>query len=403
MNFLQKINWIKVALFNFLVVSFYGMLMRYKIGFEFPFFNQKNLQHAHSHFAFSGWVSLLLMVLMLRVIEKNLSAKSRGQYSLLFCAFLLVAFGSLFSFSAQGYGPVSITLSVLAILLSFTFAVMYFKSLKGIKEQIVARKWFIAALIFSVLSALGTFYLSYMMATKSIEQNSYLASVYWYLHFQYNGWFFFAIAGLFVDYLKKKGALPSSINRIFWMLAISCLPAYGLSVLWWKIPTWLYIVFCVAAIVQFYAVIKFLFDFNKAKRDAKFEWNGLIKFLLLFVGLALSLKFLLQLGSTVPSIAKFAFGFRPIVIAYLHLVLLAFTSLFLVMYLYMSKMLHFGSLATKGVWFLSIGILLNEVVLALQGVFSLNYTLIPFANEMLFGISVLIFASLILVNLSKGK
>lgn len=403
MNFLQKVNWIKVALFNFLVVSFYGMLMRYKIGFEFPFFNQKNLQHAHSHFAFSGWVSLLLMVLMLRVIEKNLSAKSRGKYSLLFGAFLLVAFGSLFSFSAQGYGPVSITLSVLAILLSFTFAVMYFKSLKGIKEQIVARKWFVAALIFSVLSALGTFYLSYMMATKSVEQNSYLASVYWYLHFQYNGWFFFAIAGLFVDYLKKKGALPSSISRIFWMLAISCLPAYGLSVLWWDIPTWLYIVFCVAAVVQFYAVIKFLFDFNKAKRDVKFEWNGLIKFLLLFVGFALSLKFLLQLGSTVPSIAKFAFGFRPIVIAYLHLVLLAFTSLFLVMYLYMRKMLHFGSLATKGVWFLSIGILLNEVVLALQGVFSLNYTLIPFANEMLFGISVLIFASLILVNLLKGK
>ena len=54
-----------------------------------------------------------------------------------------------------------------------------------------------------------------------------------------------------------------------------------------------------------------------------------LKYILLFVGFALSAKFLLQLGSTIPALSQLGFGFRPIVIAYLHLVLLAVISLFL--------------------------------------------------------------------------
>jgi hypothetical protein len=57
--------WIRVAIINLLIVAFLGVVMRYKIGFEFPYLNQKNLQHAHSHFAFGGWISMMIMVLML--------------------------------------------------------------------------------------------------------------------------------------------------------------------------------------------------------------------------------------------------------------------------------------------------------------------------------------------------
>jgi hypothetical protein len=52
--------------------------MRYKIGFEFPFFDQKHLQHSHSHFAFSGWISHTLMVLMIVFLEKKKSFTSSG-------------------------------------------------------------------------------------------------------------------------------------------------------------------------------------------------------------------------------------------------------------------------------------------------------------------------------------
>ena len=63
-------DWLKhkglhISIFNLTIVAFLGVLMRYKIGFEFPFFDQKNIQHAHSHFAFTGWITRTLFVLML--------------------------------------------------------------------------------------------------------------------------------------------------------------------------------------------------------------------------------------------------------------------------------------------------------------------------------------------------
>ena len=54
--------WLKISLLNLCIVASLGVLMRYKIGFEFPYLDQKHLQHSHSHFAFSGWLSHTLVV-----------------------------------------------------------------------------------------------------------------------------------------------------------------------------------------------------------------------------------------------------------------------------------------------------------------------------------------------------
>jgi len=70
MNFNSKF-WLKFSLINLLIVALLGLLMRYKIGFEFPYFNQKSLQHSHSHFAFAGWISHTLMVLMISYLNKK--------------------------------------------------------------------------------------------------------------------------------------------------------------------------------------------------------------------------------------------------------------------------------------------------------------------------------------------
>lgn len=59
MNFNPKF-WLRFSVINLLIVALLGTLMRYKIGFEFPFFNQKNIQHSHSHFAFAVGLVILL-------------------------------------------------------------------------------------------------------------------------------------------------------------------------------------------------------------------------------------------------------------------------------------------------------------------------------------------------------
>jgi hypothetical protein len=303
----------------------------------------------------------------------------------------------------QGYGAISITFSTLSIFVSYLFAYVFFKDCKQLETSSIATKWFKAALFFNVISSLGTFALAYMMVTKNIHQNEYLASIYYYLHFQYNGWFFFACMGLLLDYLKVTSNSNRIYSQSFAWLFWSCIAGYFLSTLWLDLPLLIYILTAISAIVQvviWYLLFKTIFKENKS---IIVTLPNYLKYLIAFISFALSAKFLLQLGSTVPAISKLAFGFRPIVIAYLHLILLAIISLFLLFYIYVNDFIAVNKKTILGLVLFSIGVVLNEVVLGIQGIASLSYTLIPNINEALFGIAILLFASILWTNLFAKK
>ena len=116
-----------------------------------------------------------------------------------------------------------------------------------------------------------------------------------------------------------------------------------------------------------------------------------MRYILVFVAFALSVKLILQLGSTIPYISQLAFGFRPIVIAYLHLVLLAIISLFILFYILSNHLIQMTKKMKIGIFLFSIGVVLNEMVLAIQGIASFSYTVIPYVNELLFGVALLLF------------
>ena len=397
--------WIRFSIFNLLLVAFLGLLMRYKIGFEFPLLDQKSLQHSHSHFAFAGWVSHTLMTLLISFLQKhdlknNIAFK---KYNLVLIGNLICSYVMLFSFIIQGYGAVSITFSTLSIFASYWFAYVFFKDCKQIETKSTAVKWFKAAIFFNVISSLGTFALAYMMATKNIHQNEYLASIYYYLHFQYNGWFFFACMGLLLDYLKVTTSSNRIYSQSFILLFWSCIAGYFLSTLWLDLPLWIYIITAISAIVQvvvWYLLFKTIIKENKS---IFVNLPGYLKYLIIFISLALSVKFLLQLGSTIPAVSELAFGFRPIVIAYLHLILLAIISLFLLFYVYANNFVVINKKTILGLILFSLGVILNEVVLGIQGVASLSYTLIPFINESLFGIALLLFTSILWTTFYSKK
>jgi hypothetical protein len=385
--------WLKFSLFNLLLVAVLGLLMRYKIGFEFPFLDQKSLQHSHSHFAFAGWISHTLMVLMLVFLTHKISETTADffkKYNFVLIANLICAYVMLVSFIIQGYGMVSITFSTLTIVVACVFAIMYFQDLKLIPKDDLSKNWFKGALFFNVISSLGTFYLAYMMATKTIIQNDYLASIYYYLHFQYNGWFFFACMGFLISLLKLKASENSFYNKFFYLFFISCIPAYFLSTLWLKLPLWVYVLTVISAIIQVYAWFKFLSIVVKSRREMVRNYPTFLRNIFLFAGLALTLKLLLQLGSTIPALSQLAFGFRPIVIAYLHLILLAVISLFLLFYIFATKLILPNNAVKNGLITFAIGVFLNEIILAIQGVAGFSYTKVPFVNEMLFGAAIVL-------------
>lgn len=385
--------WLQFSLVNLLIVALLGLLMRYKIGFEFPFLDQKHLQHSHSHFAFTGWISHTLMVLMMLFLEnktKQTPNTISNKYNKILTANLICAYGMLVFFIIQGYGLFSIIFATASIFVACIFTYFYFQDLHQIAKDDLSKSWFKAALFFNVISSVGTFALAYMMVTKNIHQNEYLASIYYYLHFQYNGWFFFACMGLLFSMLQLKPSDNPFYEKVFKLFFIACFPAYFLSTLWWDLPVFVYVLSVIAAVIQVYAWFRFLAIIIKIKQEFLENLPYFLKYILLFVGFAVSLKLLLQLGSTVPALSQLAFGFRPIVIAYLHLVLLAVISLFLLFYIYANHLIHYNKQIKMGIIIFSVGVLLNEVILAIQGIASFSYTVIPFANEILFGAAIVL-------------
>ena len=389
----MKLNvkfWLKFSLLNLCIVALLGVLMRYKIGFEFPFFNQKNLQHSHSHFAFSGWVTHTLMTLMVYYLQTKIIGFSGNKYRKLIIYNLICSFGMLIFFILQGYGAISIVFSTASIFISYVFAYQFIKDLKLVDNDFLSKKWFKAALFFNAISSLGTFYLAYMMVSKNVVQDLYLSSIYYYLHFQYNGWFFFGCMGLVFGFLNLKKSEHPFFETTIKLFTIACIPAYFLSTLWLDLPLWLYVITVFAAIIQVFAWFKFLWVLMQIKKNLLLNYTRLLQYILVFICLALSIKLLLQLGSTVPFISQLAFGFRPIVIAYLHLILLAIITLFLLFYITANHLIFITRKLKIGILIFSIGVLLNEVVLAIQGVASFSYTVIPYVNEILFGIALIL-------------
>lgn len=397
MQMLQK-YWIKISVFNLFIVAFLGVLMRYKIAFDFPFLEQKNVLHSHSHFAFSGWISQTLFLFLIHFIEKHKINTNSTKYHLLLAANLICSYGMLIAFIIQGYAFASIFFSTLSIVVTYLFAFYFIKETKDLAKKHASILWFRAALFYNVISSLGTFYLAYMMMSKNIVQDYYLSSIYFFLHFQYNGWFFFTIVGLFIDKIKASN-FSKELKVIFWVLFSSGLVTYFLSILWIKLPVWIYAITVIFTLLQTFYWFK-LFAFFKGFVT---ELKPILKRLLVLIAIAANLKFLMQLGLIFPDLNTLVFGTRIIVIAYLHLVLLGVITLFLLYHLLTSATIVLNKLLSNGIALFVIGIVLNEIVLFTQGGLSFFYILFPFINELLFGIGIVLFLGALLLFLGFYK
>jgi len=115
--------------------------------------------------------------------------------------------------------------------------------------------------------------------------------------------------------------------------------------------------------------------------------------------LALGIKLTLQMISVVPLLSTLTVGFRPIVIAYLHLVLLGVITIFLIGYFTAINPVH-NKRFFKGVTVFVTGIIVNEILLMIQGVTGLTYTNVPYINEMLFVAALIMFCGLFILNAS---
>lgn len=395
-------QWLRIALINFCIVALAGITLRYKINFPLPFLNQKYLLHAHSHFAFSGWVALALMALMVNYLQQQNISVNYRKYYLILSANCFAAYGMLATFLIQGYSVYSITFSTLSILISYFFIFHFWRDLSLVKDESYAPKWFKAALVLWSISSLGAFSLAYLMANRIMVQDYYFAASYFFLHFQYNGWFLFACFGLLFSFLYNKDFLslvPVS-RKLFTIMAIAVGPTFFLSILWLKLPFALHVVADISAAFQLVVLFYFITLLLLIKKRILPRLTRTSKYLWILAAVAFIIKIGLQMLSTIPVLSSYAFGFRPIVIGFLHLSFLGIISFFIVGNINQVLQETFRQVSKTGVIIFVTGVLLQEIVLMMQGLEAIEFEPLPYADIILFLSAILIATGLISITRS---
>ena len=404
-SFAKFRHWSVLCLLNLCLVSVLGVLLRYKIAFPLPVINYNFLLQAHSHFAFSGWVSTAIFTALVYVLSQ--SGFPVGQtYIFQFRLAQTASFGMLLSFSFEGYGPFSIFFSMSFILFSWWFALRYWKDASKSDLPIAVKRWAKAALVFFVLSGFGFFLLGYIRSDRIDAPALYYNAVYLFLHFQYNGWFSFGVLTFFFYTIHnyKPNTNENKGRLFFWLMVAACIPAYCLSLLWMNPPAWVFYIATVAVFLQLGGLVILFLLIGRSWS----HWSVLLPYQVkLFWRLsfiAFMIKLILQALSVIPVLGRIAFGFRPVIIAYLHLVMLCFISFFLIGFFIKEKLFIMSS----GLWkngsviFIS-GVLLNEFFLLTQALTAMNGVIWSFDPLLLFITATIIFVGVFLTFIEQVK
>lgn len=397
-------KWVQLAMVNFCLVALAGVTLRYKINFPLPSVNQKNLLHGHSHFAFVGWVTLVLMALMvqyLQVRKPQLNVKKYGPILLLNC---LSSYGMFAAFIVQGYDTVSITFTCICILLSYIFIIFCWKDLNTIQDDSFAPQWLKAGLFLWAFSSLGAIALAYLMINRIMIQDFYFGAIYFFLHFQYNGWFLFVCFALLFSALNRKGIFTANAvsKKLFIVMAITVIPTYILSIIWLKLPALLLWIGNIAGILQLLVLVYFirLFPLLKKKMGG---FSNTTRWLWGMASAAFIIKIILQLLSIIPFLSHYAFGYRPVIIGYLHLSFLGIISFFILGYIDVVLRQTHRYLSKTGIVLFVGGVLAQEFVLMLQGLEALDFNPVRSANIALFYCALCIFAGLVILVAQFNK
>lgn len=394
-------KWTRLGLINLVVVAFLGVLLRYKIAFAFPIVDQKHLLHGHSHFAFTGWISQILMTFFIWIVSNKKQENKFNDYKYLLWSNHIVSYLMLFAFTYQGYGNISIPLSMVSIIIGYLFSIKAWRDINETDLKI-SGSYFKAAIIFNFISTFGTYWLAYLTAHQVINQKLYLLSVYFYLHFQYNGWFIFSCLGILMYLLAQHQIEIRHKAKIFAIFSYTLIPCFLLSALWIKLPIWMYVIVIVAAIFQLLAWIWLLIEIKISanKKFISFNFQSLLFYL---SAIALTIKFLLQALSTIPVLSTFAFGYRPVVIGYLHLIMLGIITMFMLAGLRSVGILSSSGRSKWGIIVFIVGFVLNEFMLLIQALSFLNLVYVSFSNEILFVIAIVMFIGLAIVFVGSKR
>ena len=385
----------------FILSALYGLLIRWNFVFPIQLFTYKNFLQSHSHVAFLGWGYIATIGAIIYCFVPN-TTKNKQVYKITLGLIFITVALMLVSFPLGGYKLFSI---VLLCVFGVTSYVLSFKLLKDIKGESISTKLIKYGIYYYLLSSLATWFLAYVLVSQG-KTELYYNTVYFYLHFLYNGYFVFVLFGLLFKIIENQQILiPKYLQKYFFVfLNIACIPAYALSILWSKVGLTFHIIGFLATILQLISLV-YLFRILK-KVYHQLKWKAISKVLLKFGVIAYSLKIVIQILSSLPYFVEKSLALKPfLIIGYLHLFTLGFMSIFVFLILIQLHKIQLKTTSSKiGLVIFLIGVVATELLLFTQG-FLLLIGLTPIHNYhlLLLCASVLLVTGLLFIFINQLK
>ena len=390
----------QLGLIYFLLIALLGVILRlyYSIDISLDY---RNIVHTHSHIALLGWVYTGLSVLIYHIFLKEVHIEKK--YNRLFWFTQVTLIGMLLTFPFTGYALFSILFSSLFIIASYILARIVFKYTPQEKKESYAYKCIKIALWYMLISSIGPWSLGAIMNTLGSTSDLYRNAIYFYLHFQYNGWFILALFGvLFYFFDQNQIQIPQRNFRLFfWLLNIGVIATFGISLLWMQPPALLYFVSGMGALFQLLAFGIFFKALQPFKENIKQISSKLFYRILMLTSFFYWIKLCLQWLGTIPYFADLIATSTDFIIVYIHWIFLGVVSPIILIFLHKYNYIQ---LSRFGFNLYLLGFVLTEGFITYKGVSSwINLPLFEGYFESLSIASIILFLGILLWVIQQAK
>lgn len=356
--------WFRIALANLLLAALIGALLRSLYLWEVPGVRFRPYLHAHSHVALLGWLFIGIVLCLLH--DGGAGALTKGARALLLAlqAFVL---GMFIAFPIQGYGPASIAFSSLHLLLSYPLLALVWGASRAWPKEGSGRlaRW---AIVFFAISTIGTWALPVIIATGNQGKEIYFWSVQFFLHFQFNGWFWFAAMALGARWAERNGFQLRIDAFTLGLWIASALLTYALAIAWSEPHSAVFATVSVAVALQAWAAGRTLRILVRLRHRAHARFTRWARILIGIALVSMAMKVLVQAAVAVPQVAVMSLTVRHLVMGFIHMNTLGTMTVLLLAYAITQGWCDPGRpTAHAGLALLTTGIISSELLLFAQG------------------------------------
>jgi hypothetical protein len=362
-----KKDWIVIAFVNFFIASLLGLFLRWAHVHEIPWIGFRKVMYAHFHVSMLGWLYLVLYAFIWSTFIDR-SRRDNPLYNRLFWFTQASVIGITLSFSFQGYGIASVIFVLLHMMAGYLFFLLVWRESSANKQpsELLLR----TSLLWMLLSTVGVWVVSWLVIGNTRNIALYHMAIQFFLHFQFNGWFTFAVLALFFKELEKRGHTFNArqFRWFYWLLVVSCTLTYALSVVWSSPYKLLFFVNGAGVLIQMAAMAALTMMIRRLLAGFVHGLPALVKAFYLLAMISFVSKILIQSVVVFPQVAVISVTIRQFVVGFVHLTVLGSISAFIVGLLLQKGMISTSSVIGKwGSWVFLISFILMEIMLFKQG------------------------------------